>query len=162
MISEKDLMIGNWVRKTSKYLPKDDVYEVGGCSFGGLGVYIRCNNEFLGYPIPIECVHPIEVTEGLIERMGFRLFDWFHKGNNQDSLDFSYKSWVLELGKFHVDVRSISNSIDRPWMVQIDNERLCSVGSGEFKYLHELQNIVRVITHEDLHITKEMIGYGKE
>jgi hypothetical protein len=66
-----------------------------------------------------------------------------------------YWDWDKE-HKYKLDVCDIYTNSDRRWHVHIDNEDCCSLGSGEFDYVHELQNLVRINCKANLPITKEV------
>ena len=67
-----------------------------------------------------------------------------------------YRYWDKDCN-YKLDItRGWCNS-HREWRVHIDNRVCNTIGSGEFTYLHELQNLVRVITGHELPITKDML-----
>lgn len=148
MIDVKDLMVGNWVKSpqgitqvhnvlTDKIITKNDKK----------GVYFYHTTD----------IEPIPVTKELLMKIGFEE----HKDNVLKEFSY-YRYWDKE-HKYKLDVCDIYTNSDRRWHVHIDNEDCCSLGSGEFDYVHELQNLVRVITGHSLPITKEVFdGLGNE
>jgi hypothetical protein len=130
MIDVKDLMVGNWVY--------DYVLEKP----------IQLNN--LSWAIDMGHRGGIDVTEELLERIGFK----------KDSCGDFYTFWTYwgEDYKYKLEVSDDCNS-NRKWSLHVDNDVCNTIGSGEFDYVHELQNLVRVITGRELTITKEML-YG--
>ncbi len=144
MISCRDLMLGDWV------YDQDDVPHVICEILGYDYICIREGNNYTSKGILSEFIHPIPVTPELLERIGFEYVE--SKGTEL------WKEWYYLAGNYKLLVRDISNSPSKEWYVHIDNADFDSIGSGDFQYLHELQNLVRVITGKDLPITKEMLG----
>lgn len=134
MIDAKDLMIGNWLY--DKVLEKP----------------IQINN--LPYGLDLSNREGIEVTEKLLEKIGFeeRILGKGVKGG-EDWVDYifrpePYKLEVCDHGGYVCDKR---------WHVHIDNAEFETLGGGYFTYLHELMNLVRVISGYELKITKDML-----
>ena len=132
MIDVNDLMCGNWVNDTV------------------LGKVIVLNN--LPYSIDLSHSEGIPVTVDMLKRIGFEEYEVSPLERN------CYKYWDKEY-RYKLDVYPDFCNSDRKFSIHIDNEYCETMGSGEFNYVHELQNLVRVITGRDLPITKEMI-YG--
>lgn len=130
MIDAKDLMIGNWVY--------DYVLEKP----------IQLNN--LSWAIDMGHRGGIEVTCELLESIGFEKYAEF-----SDSYAF-WRYWDKDY-RYKLDVNYDSCNSCRKWYVHVDNGDCCTIGCGEFTYLHELQNIVRVISGYELPITKEVL-----
>lgn len=130
MVDVNDLMLGNWVNDTV------------------LGKVIVLNN--LPYGIDLSNIEPIPVTVDMLKRIGFEEYE--------DSLleRSFYRYWDKDY-KYKLDVYPDFCNSDRIFSIHIDNEYCETIGSGEFTYVHELQNLVRVITGQNLPITKEMI-----
>ena len=130
MIEVKDLMLGNWVNDTV------------------LGKVIVLNN--LPYSMDLSHSEGIPVTVDMLKRIGFEEYE--------DSLlerNF-YRYWDKEY-HYKLDVYPDFCNSDRKFSIHIDNEYCETIGSGEFTYVHELQNLVRINCRADLPITKEMI-----
>ena len=70
-----------------------------------------------------------------------------------------YRYWDKEY-RYKLDVDEWYTNSGRKWSIHIDNDVCNTLGSGEFTYVHELQNLVRINCRANLPITKEMI-YGK-
>ena len=130
MIEVKDLMLGNWVNDTV------------------LGKVIVLNN--LPYSIDLSHSEPIPVTVDMLKRIGFEKSQLLPFERN------CYRYWDKEY-RYKLDVYHDFCNSDRIFSIHIDNEYCETIGSGEFTYVHELQNLVRVITGQKLPITKEMI-----
>lgn len=130
MIEVKDLMCGNWVNDTV------------------LGKVIVLNN--LPYSIDLSHSEPIPVTVDMLKRIGFEEYE--------DSLleRSFYRYWDKDY-KYKLDVYPDFCNSDRIFSIHIDNEYCETIGSGEFTYVHELQNLVRINCRADLPVTKEMI-----
>lgn len=75
----------------------------------------------------------------------------------KDELEGNFFRYWDKDYKYKLDVRDFWTNSQRKWYVHIDNDVCNTIGSGEFDYVHELQNLVRVITGRDLPITKEML-----
>lgn len=131
MIDVRDMMIGNWIR--------DDKYDAittlePCCTFQAI------LNAYSGIPVTVEMLKRIgfeEYEDSLLERSFYRYWD----------KDYKYK----------LDVYPDFCNSDRKFSIHIDNEYCNTIGSGEFTYVHELQNLVRINCRADLPITKEMI-----
>lgn len=129
MIDVNNLMLGNFVST------KDGVVLVGKIHRDSVadkwgGIYF--DDEIEG----------IEVTGELLEKMGFVKTRFY----------FGY--WG-EGCAYKLEVDSVCNN-SRKWNLCIDNDRSECIGSGDFTYLHELMNLVRVITGYELKIEKEV------
>lgn len=129
MIDVNDLMLGNWVNDTV------------------LGKVIVLNN--LPYSMDLSHSEGIPVTVDMLKRIGFK--------EDTEIVKF-YRYWDKDY-KYKLDVDEGYTNSGRKWSVHIDNDVCNTIGSGEFDYLHELQNLVRINCRADLPITKEMI-YG--
>lgn len=92
-------------------------------------------------------IMPIEVTEELLLKIGFEKNEIY--GSNDYSFDVTYDT---QFKSCFLEVNNHSNSADRNWYCQIDNNRHESIGGFDFQYLHELQNGIRLITKSDLEI----------
>lgn len=130
MIDVKDLMLGNWVNDTV------------------LGKVIVLNN--LPYGMDLSHSEGIPVTEDILTRIGFEKYEDLLLERNY------YQYWDKEY-RYKLDVYPDFSNSDRKFSIHIDNEYCETIGSGEFTYVHELQNLVRINCRADLPITKEMI-----
>lgn len=148
MVNVKDLMVGNWVKVFDPEYKDDtldywDIYE------------IREEGVRLGLFSDIfesEWLEGIEVTKELLKKIGFE-----KDTTTGEPWEF-WRYWDKD-GKYKLYIDEYYTNGDRRWYVQIDNNMCRSIGCGEFDYVHELQNLVRVITKHDLPITKEMLEY---
>lgn len=129
MIDVNDLMLGNWVNDTV------------------LGKVIVLNN--LPYGMDLSHSEGIPVTEDMLKRIGF-----------EEIKDFCpmtfYRYWDKEY-RYKLEVDEGYTNSGRKWSVHIDNDVCNTIGSGEFTYVHELQNLVRINCRADLPVTKEML-----
>ena len=96
-----------------------------------------------------EAYDPIPVTVDMLKRIGFEE----NKGIFPKTF---YRYWDKEY-RYKLEVDEGYTNSGRKWSVHIDNDVCNTIGSGEFDYIHELQNLVRVITGQNLPITKEML-----
>lgn len=131
MIDVHDLMVGNWYH--------DDKYDT-----------ITTLTPNFAYQHIMNTCSGIPVTMDMLRRIGFEEYEDFPLEGN------FFRYWDKEY-KYKLDVRDFWTNSQRKWYVHIDNDVCNTIGSGEFDYVHELQNLVRVITGRDLQITKEMI-----
>ena len=140
MIDVKDLMVGDWVKSpqgvtqvhnvlTDKIIAKNDKK----------GVYCYHTTD----------IEPIPVTVDMLKRIGFEE----HKGICPKTF---YRYWDKEY-RYKLDVDPDFCNSDRKFSIHIDNGDCETIGRGEFDYVHELQNLTRIITGFSLPITKEML-----
>ena len=132
MIDVKDLMVGNWYR--------DDKYDA-----------ITTLTPNLAYQHILNTCSGIPVTVEMLKRIGFEA----HKGICPKTV---YRYWDKEY-RYKLDVDPDFCNSDRRFSIHIDNGDCETIGCGEFDYVHELQNLVRINCKADLPITKEML-YG--
>ena len=148
MIDVKDLMCGNWVKVFDPEDKNDtldywDIYE------------IREEGVRLGLFSDIfesEWLEGIEVTKEILKKIGFEEYEDLPLEGN------CYRYWDKDRRyKLEVcDDEGWCNS-DRKLTLFVDNSRCMGIGSAEFTYVHELQNLVRINCKADLPITKEML-----
>lgn len=129
MIDIEDLMCGNWLYNN----------------------VLRRAYKFVSIPHwLIEGEHnPIPVTVDMLKRIGFEE----HKGICPKTF---YRYWDKEY-RYKLDVDERYTNSGRKWSIHIDNDVCNTIGCGEFTYVHELQNLVRIISGFSLPITKEML-----
>lgn len=146
MIDVHDLMVGNWIylsdpedRENTRYIHYID--EV--CRD-----YIRV--EDFGDFFEDIYLEPIPVTVDILKRIGFEEYEDLPLEGK------FFRYWDKDY-KYKLDVDEGYTNSGKKWSVHIDNDVCNTIGRGEFTCLHELQNLVRVITGRDLPITKEMI-----
>ena len=143
MVNVKDLMVGNFIKSPQGIVEVHNVLTDSVIAkYDKRGMYIFYTTD----------IEPIPVTKEILKKIGFEE----HKDNVLKEFSY-YRYWDKE-HKYKLDVCDIYTNSDRRWHVHIDNEDCCSLGSGEFDYVHELQNLTRIITGFSLPITKEMIG----
>ena len=138
MIDVKDLMLGNFVKDKS-----GEVMIVGKVHRDSIA------DKWGGIAFDDE-IEPIPVTKEILKEMGFEEFDFLPLEG------IFYRYWDKE-GKYKLDVDHYFGNSEKKWHVHIDDDVCSTIGSGEFTYVHELQNLVRVITGQSLPITKEML-----
>lgn len=135
-MTTNELCIGNWVTNENGFpmyvqaiYDDDTVY----LDFDG--------NEGDTWETDIEDVHPIELTEEIIEKIGFKL--------EEDKTGFNI---TMQFENFILSINTLSNSKGKNFYLEIDNEFLSLVGGCDIQYVHELQNIVRLATGKDLEV----------
>lgn len=137
MIDVKDIMVGNFVKdKNGEIMLVGKIHrESVADKWGG----IAFDDEIDGIPMTIETLLAIGFTRV------------------QDIRDYHYYRYWDKDGKYKLDVDYYFGNSERKWHVHIDNDVCNTIGSGEFDYVHELQNLVRINCKADLPITKDMI-----
>lgn len=135
MIDVKNLMLGNLVKDK-----RGDIMLVGKIHRDSVA------DKWGGIAFDDE-IEPIPVTEEILKAIGFK---------EEKVLTSLYQYWDKS-DKYKLNIDEYCTNGDRRWYVQIDNNTCRSIGCGEFTYLHELQNLVRVITGHELPITKDML-----
>ena len=135
-------MLGNFVKKRGEIMLVGKIHrESVADKWGG----IAFDDEIDGIPMTIETLLAIGFTRV------------------QDIRDYHYYRYLDKEGKYKLDVDYYFGNSEKKWHVHIDNDVCNTIGSGEFDYVHELQNLVRVITGHSLPIEKEMLyGVGNE
>jgi hypothetical protein len=142
MVDVKDLMVGNFVKdKNGEIMLVGKVHrESVADKWGG----IAFDDEIEGIP----------VTKEILKEIGFEEYEDLPLEGK------FYRYWDKDC-KYKLDVRDFWTNSQRKWYVHVDNDVCNTIGSGEFDYVHELQNLVRVITGHSLPITKEVFdGLG--
>ena len=86
----------------------------------------------------------------MLKRIGFEKYEDLPLERN------CYKYWDKEY-RYKLDVYPDFCNSDRKFSIHIDNGDCETIGCGEFTYVHELQNLVRIITGFSIPITKEML-----
>ena len=134
MIDVHDMMIGNWYH--------DDKYDA-----------ITTLTPNFAYQHIMNTCSGIPVTVDMLKRIGF-------EEDTTVGEPWTYWRYWDKEGKYKLEVfgEFWCNS-DRTFYLRMDNEKCVAIGSGEFDYVHELQNLVRINCKSDLPITKEML-YG--
>jgi hypothetical protein len=128
MIDVHDMMIGNWYH--------DDKYDA-----------ITTLTPNLAYQHILNTCSGIPVTVDMLKRIGFEEYE-----------DLLYCYWDKDRKyKLEVCVDEDWCNSGRKFSLFVDNSRCVGIGSAEFTYVHELQNLVRIISGFSLPITKEML-----
>ena len=137
MTDVKDIMVSNFVKdKNGEIMLVGKIHrESVADKWGG----IAFDDEIEGIPMTIETLLAIGFTK------------------IQDIRDYHYYRYWDKEGKYKLDVDYYFGNSEKKWHVHIDNDVCGTIGSGEFDYVHELQNLVRINCKADLPITKEML-----
>ena len=136
MLNVKDIMLYNFVKKRGEILVIGKIHRDSVADKWG---EICFDDE----------IEPIPVTVDMLKRIGFEE----HKGICPKTF---YRYWDKEC-RYKLDVDEGYTNSGRKWSIHIDNDVCNTIGCGEFTYVHELQNLVRIITGFSLPITKEML-----
>ena len=126
----EELMIGNQLiigkgTDFQKYVVIDEILH------GSVSLQGREFTTFIG------SLDPIPISEELLLKNGFTKRILI-EGNE------AYDDWVefeKEVNGYYLTIRHCSNTIERDWYVQIDNEYRCGVGGMDVEYVHQLQNV---------------------
>lgn len=144
MVKVKDLMVGNWVKSPQGIIEVDNVLTDSVIAkYDKRSIYIFHATD----------IEPIPVTKEILKNIGFK---------EDKALVSFYRYWDKGY-KYKLDIDKGYTNSGRMWSVHIDNDVCSTIGSGEFDYVHELQNLVRINCKADLPITKEVFdGLGNE
>lgn len=135
MVDVKDIMLGNFVKDKN-----GEIVVVGKVHRDSVA------DKWGGIAFDDE-IEPIPVTSKMLESIGFK---------EDTALVKFYRYWDKNY-KYKLDIDEGYTNSGKKWSVHIDNGDCATIGCGEFTYVHELQNLVRVITGRDLPITKDML-----
>ena len=138
MIDVKDLMVGDWVKSPQGVTQVHNVL---------IDKIITKNDKKGVYCYHTTDIEPIPVTKEILEKIGFK---------EDTAIVKFYRYWDKEY-RYKLDVDPDFCNSDRKFSIHIDNGDCETIGSGEFTYVHELQNLTRIITGFSLPITKEMV-----
>lgn len=137
MIDIKELNIGNKVRY------KDCIVDIAATH---LTSHVGILGVFMSMIVSVKCeeIEPIEVTEELLEKIGFKLQQPVFEG--EEVYESVINGCFIEVDSFY------SVEKGNGWSCHIDNRAHSTIGYFDFHYLHELQNGIRLITKKDLEI----------
>lgn len=138
MINVRDLRIGNWV-----YDGECTQFPMWVQAVGEDYVYLNFEgNEGDVWESTPEELHGVPVTAELLKKSGFE---------EDFALVPFYRHWDKDR-KYRLNIDLHFGNTEKKWHVHIDNSNCCTIGSGEFTYVHELQNLVSAIAKEELKI----------
>ena len=146
MVDVKDLMVGNFVKdKNGEIMLVGKIHrESVADKWGG----IAFDDEIEGIPVTIDILKAIGFEEDMTAGEPWKFWRYWNKD-----------------GKYKLDVypEELYCNSNRKFGLHVDNASFDSIGSGEFTYVHELQNLTRCITGHSLPIEKEMLyGLGND
>lgn len=142
-MNAKDLQLGNYIYCSN--LTQFPMYVVG---IVGDTLYLDFDgNEGLWWEAEAKDIVPIEVTEELLEKIGFERNEMY--GSNDRCFDVRYD---MQLKSCFLEVNQHSNSVGKDWYCHIDNDCHSTIGGFDFQYIHQLQNGIRLIIGQDLEI----------
>lgn len=134
MIHYRDLMIGNWV-----YLSEKTKYPMQVVGIGEDYCYLNFEgNEADPFDGVDKDMMPIKVTDELLLKIGFK-----HLSSGIDLIE----DFMFEMNEVNIVIGKYNNRYSCSFW-KITKE----LGYFNFKYLHELQNGIRLITKSDLEI----------
>lgn len=140
MVDVKDIMLGNFVKDRN-----GEIVVVGKVHRDSVA------DKWGGITFDDE-IEPIPVTEEMLKAIGFE--DETTAGEPW----VFWRYWDKD-GRFKLEVHAgemFCNS-DRVFYLQVDNDICSTIGTCEFTYIHELQNLTKIITGFCLPITKDML-----
>lgn len=146
----KRLMIGDFVMAKNSnfiYKVKDIKY-----SSGEISIHYSGKEGTVGSALTVkpENIIPIKIEDGILTKLG---------AVNESPLETGkeYSLDLFDLGEeFHLRINDSISLVGggKSWHLHVDNQDFDTVGTGDFEYLHELQQLVRIMTGIEL----EMIG----
>ena len=136
MINVRDLMVGNLINTHDGVIVIGKIHRDSVADKWGA---IYFDDE----------IEPIPVTKEILNKIGFEEYE------DLPLEGVFYRYWDKDC-KYKLDVRDFWTNSKRKWYVHVDNDVCNTIGSGEFTYLHELMNLVRVISGYELKIEKEI------
>lgn len=138
MIATSDLRLGNRV-----YDGERTQFPMYVQAIGEDYVYLNFDgNEGDVWECKPEELQGIPVTVDMLKRIGFK---------EDTALVKFYRYWDKDY-KYKLDVDEGNTNSGKKWSVHIDNGDCNTIGSGEFTYVHELQNLVSAITKQELEV----------
>ena len=145
MVDVKDLMVGNFVKTPIGVVEVNNI----------INDAIIADTRDICYAKGLE---GIPITKEILKKIGFE------KDTTAGEPWEFWRYWDKD-GKYKLDVypdELFCNS-NRKFGLHVDNDVCNTIGTGEFTYVHELQNLTRCITGHSLPIEKEMLyGLGNE
>lgn len=139
MVDVKDIMLGNFVKKRGEILVVGKIHRDSVADKWG---EICFDDEIEGILVTIDILKAIGFEEDTTAGEPWKFWRYWDKD-----------------GKYKLDVypEELYCNSNRKFGLHVDNASCYSIGSGEFTYVHELQNLVRIITGFSLPITKDML-----
>lgn len=139
MVEVKDIMLGNFVKKRGEILVVGKIHRDSVADKWG---EICFDDE----------IEPIPVTIEILVSIGFK---------EDHTAGEPWKFWRYwdKDGRYKLDVypEELYCNSNRKFGLHVDNASCDTIGSGEFTYVHELQNLTRMITGHSLPITKDAL-----
>lgn len=134
IMKANELQVGNWVRLND---PLQSGYAQVIGYFNGM---VATKSETISAKVRIEDVKPIPITKEWLAKNGFKRF-------YDDICEFRY--YTQEIDGHFVDVKfDCSNTSEDHVVCHVDNQDRCSIGSADIRYVHQLQNFLRVLKIE--------------
>lgn len=140
MVDVKDIMLGNFVKdKNGEIVVVGKVHRDSVADkWGG----ITFDDELEPIPVTVETLKEIGFTE-----------------ETTAGEPWKYWRYVEKDGRYKLDVypEELFCNNGKKFGLHLENEVHNTIGTGEFTYVHELQNLVRLITGCNLLIIKDML-----
>lgn len=130
----EELSVGNFV-----YLKNGKLFQ--GLQVTGIGdsfVNLKMSDEYPNVLYPLNNIEQIPLTAEIFEKNGFELC--------KESWTSNYRFYFNKDKR--VQISDLTNSGDGYWNVHVDNEDNETIGSCDVKYVHEMQNILRLCKYE--------------
>lgn len=142
-MNTKDLMIGNWV-----YFTRKSKFPMQVVSIGDNYVYLDFEgNEGDVFEPTLEEVQPIEVTEEILQNSGFEKYEEFSPvGETRTKEPY----FILSAEGYDFFFKKTYKNNDTYWCLNVSDNYLLTRSTFYIKYVHEIQNILRLITKKDL------------
>ena len=148
MIDIKELCIGNYVFLDD--ITEYPMFVIGLDSYGGVTLDFE-GNEGDCIDTTNKDICPIKLDEELFNNLQF--------SENQSS---GYTVFEKTFPRCQVTLSEISNSKDRDYYCHIDNLDFETIGSSDIQYLHQLQNIIKHVSGDELKIDRFVFLKNKE
>ena len=105
--------------------------------------YVTIRRYGISKSVLITDITPILITkEILLDKLGFKVDEY-------ESF-IEPPEFILNCKNCNLRVNSYSNSVGKDWFLHIDNINFSTIGGGDCKYLHEIQQLVRIIADEEI------------
>ena len=138
-------MIGNWV-----YYTKKSQFPMKVVSLGEDYVYLDFEgNEGDVFEPRLDDMMPIPVTEEILQNSYFEKDEEFHFATETPTKE---PYFILLTGKYDFYIKIIHKNNDTYWRLLASDNYLHTSNIFYIKYVHEIQNIIRLITGKDLEV----------
>lgn len=137
MIDPRELRIGNYVSANINDIVRNiEIHAITTCGvseYGGLKEPENPQSTYERKWISVDAINPIPLTEDILLKCGFKPYKSHFAGH-------WYENFYFELANLRPD--------DDLWVVRIFKHHM----PGSYKYLHQIQNLWRDVTGEELEV----------